>query len=157
MTRKSRASKRRSQPDYVIYDLQIDGWDYNHNFGTQPSKDWLHEGPYRGSSTLTFYGAWVSPDVFRYPRGSTTLSSKKGMRSEPINPMPESIGFLSAGNGLMHGHLFLPVERFAELVTVASSGHLQVISLLGTPLRYRKGLVRSISLNTEIETDEEVG
>jgi hypothetical protein len=57
----------------------------------------------------------------------------------------------------LSGYVFTPQERFAELATVAQSGRVQIIKIVGTKLRYGSALIHNLSMGTELEDDEIAG
>jgi hypothetical protein len=54
---------------------------------------------------------------------------------------------------ILDAYVFVPEEHMAQLVSSVASGRIKIISFVGTPLKWRKGLVRSINLSTEVEED----
>ena len=135
--------------------MRIDDWDYYYDFGISDPKYDVHPGPYSELTTLTFKGAFVYPKDLKYKDGSVTLSARAGMMDERFEGPPRSIGRLSVSGNNLNAYVFVPTERLAELVVVAHSGRVRVADLVGTRLRYRSGLLRSVSLNTEIEEDDD--
>lgn len=151
--RKPRQRTRRKRDELVQYEMRIDDWDYYYGFRISDPKYDVDRGPYSELTTLTFTGTFVYPKDLKYKDGSLTLSARAGMMDERLREPPRSIGNLSAHGNTLSAYVFVPTERLAELVAVAHSGRVQVASLVGTRLRYRSGLVRSVSLNTEIEDE----
>jgi len=92
------------------------------------------------------------PEGFKYPRAAITLSSRDKMLEETDHP--KSVGWIEVGNGLLQAYVSVPAESMGELTMLAASDRLKIVHLKGTPLRYRRGRVHSISLNTEFDPDE---
>ena len=67
--------------------------------------------------------------------------------------LPSGTWSLSRHGETLSAYVFVPAERFVELTAVAASGRFQVASIIGTG--YHSGLVQNVSLNAEIEEDEE--
>lgn len=152
--RKRLRPKRRKREEPVLYEMRIAGWDYYYGFRVGDPKNRYDQGPYSELATLTFHGDLVAPEGIRYTKCSLTLSARAGLMDERFDPPPKSVGLLSAHEETLNAYVFVPVERMAELTTVAASGRLQMADFAGTRLRYRSGEVHRISFSTEIEEDE---
>ena len=153
--RKRRRRTRRKRDEPVGYELRVSDWDYYYGFSVSDPKSRFDTGPYRELATLTFKGALVRPEGLPYREATLTLSARAGMMDKRYDQTPHSIGGLSAYGETLNAYVFIPVGRLAELTAVALSGRVQVVNIVGTRLRYRSGSVQSISLNTEIEEEED--
>ncbi len=65
-----------------------------------------------------------------------------------------SIGSVTASADELMAYVFAPMERIAELVIAAQSGRVQIVHFTATRLRYRIGLVVSISIDTRFDDAE---
>jgi hypothetical protein len=96
---------------------------------------------------LTFKGAVVYPEEFKYPEIDIQLvESTTLIQNETVTP---SIGSMSANGRLLSVYVPVPVERIKTLVSVAP--RVLVIDFHALPLHYRRALVVSIQLDTEME------
>ena len=69
------------------------------------------------------------------------------MLPEPwMGQTPQSIGHVDARGDLLSAYVTVPADRFAMLI--AAAARVRVISLSGDKLFRRKGLVRSIHVDT---------
>jgi hypothetical protein len=98
-------------------------------------------------AVLTFKGTVVYPEEFKYPEIEIQLVERVTLiQNESITP---SIGSMSANGRLLSVYVSVPVERMKTLVSVAP--HVLVVDFHASPLRYRRALVVSIQLDTEVE------
>jgi len=141
----------READEYLSYLVRITGWERWWNFSVGDKSRWS-PGPYDVGGTLTLYGDVVRPEGFKYPRAAITLSGKGKMMEETDHP--KSVGWIDVKNGLLQAYVSVPAESMEELTVLAASDRLKIVHLNGTPLRYRRGRVNSISLNTEFDPDE---
>lgn len=109
-------------------------------------------GPYGGFGTLTLHGEIFSPVSFKYPYAAITLSGAEKMKEG--GGRPYSIGSINARDDLLRGYISVPTEYMSELTSIAVSGHLQVLHIIGSPLRYRHASVRSVNLTTRFDAEE---
>lgn len=77
--RKRHRRVRRKRDEPVFYELRVSDWDYYDGFHVSDPKCRFDPGPYSEISTLTFKGAIVSPEGFKYERGEFTFSARAGM------------------------------------------------------------------------------
>lgn len=151
-TTASRPRKRRRPLDEIItYVVTVTAWDRHWSFRVSDGSRW-ELGPYGGHGTLTLHGQVYRPEGFKYPRAEVTLSGRLGMRTE--RDTSTSIGSLDARDDLLRAYVFVPAEDMAELTVLTTSGRLQMAALSGTPLRYRQGQVRGLSLHTDFDPEE---
>jgi hypothetical protein len=148
--KKRRTSRRRSTQDYEHYFVRVDHWEHYYGFG--PGDPRFHDTVYNHTETLSWTGHVILPEGFKYPKALVTLSAHEGMMAESTKPNP-TIGSMYARGQEINAYVFIPAEHMGQLVGLAVSGRLKTISFVGEPLKWRQGLIRSISLSTEIEKE----
>jgi len=153
MAVKIKKRRRRPKEEYVHYVATISGWE--HMFGFSVGKHSRYERePYSEFGSLTLRGMMVRPEECKYPKAEFTIHSKRGMFDGEWDTLPKSIGTLYADGDLLRIAIFVPVERMAELLTMAASERVQAVAFVGTKLKWRQGSVHNIELMTEfIEED----
>jgi hypothetical protein len=98
-------------------------------------------------AVLTFKGTVVYPEEFKYPEIEIQLV--EGVAFIAKESVTSSIGSMSANGRLLSVYVSVPVERRKTLVSVAP--RVLVIDFHASPLHYRRALVVSIQLDTEVE------
>jgi len=143
-----RSKKRaRNVGELITYVVTVARWDRWWSFGIGDKK-W-DAGPYKHYGTLTLRGAVHRPAGFRYPRAEIVLSSRDNMLDD--RGEPKNIGMLSAHEDILQAYVFVPASDMSELALLAMSVKLQLVHMIGSPLRYRSGDVRSVALHTEYD------
>jgi hypothetical protein len=54
----------------------------------------------------------------------------------------------------LSAYIFVPADRFAELVAVSASGRVQMVTVTGTKLRYRSGQATYVGAYTDFSEEE---
>ena len=144
---KSRPKRRTVLDEHVSYLIRVTDWDYYYSLRPGDLKSRWDNDAYNELATVSFSGELLRPEGMEYVRASVTLSAQQGLTGLSVSAAPGSLGTLSARSDELSAYIFVPVERFAELCSVAQSGRVQEISITGTRLRYRSGLVHSLSIN----------
>jgi hypothetical protein len=98
-------------------------------------------------AVLTFKGAVVYPEEFKYPEIEIQLV--EGITLIPNETVTPSIGSMSANGRLLSVYVTVPVERIKALVSVAP--RVLVVDFHASPIHYRRALVVSIQLDTDVE------
>lgn len=150
---KKRRAPRRRVAQFEHYYVLVDHWDHYYGFG--PGDPRFDSTSYRHTETLAWTGRVVLPEGFKYQNALVTLSAREGMTGESTSSNTV-IGNMFARDQELNAYVFIPAEHMAQLVSLAASGRLKVISLVGEPLKRRRGLIRSIGLNTEFD-DADLG
>jgi len=153
--RKRRTRKPKDEP--VHYVVQVSDWDCHYGFQISDPKSQFDDGPFSNIATLTFSGDLMEPDNSKYSRAELTLSARNGMGEEKWREPPTAIGSLGAYENTLTAYVFVPIEHMAMLVSLAASGKVQRVWMLGSKLRYRSGRVQNISIDTEPEEEDEEG
>lgn len=149
MPKRKRRGKR--EDEYIHYVVSISGWDHSYGFGLSHSR--FEIGPYSKHASIVFTGDLIRPEGFRYPRSIVTLASRTGMLSEQGEGSGKSIGMLNGREDLLDVYVFVPAEDMAELVSLALSGRIQAAVITGTPLKWRRGTVHSVYLETDFNEE----
>ena len=145
-------SARRSQTlsPYSLkwYQAKITSWDFSWSFRTATRREVSSgEDVIQEFAVLTFKGTVVYPEDFKYPKIKIQLVEAIAfIQNESVTP---SVGSMSANGRLLSVYVSVPVERIKTLVSVAP--HVLVVDFHASPLHYRRALVVSIQLDTEVE------
>lgn len=146
-----RRRKRRKpkKDEFVGYLVQVADWDCYYSFrSTDPKSRW-ETGPYSELATVKFRGALVEPEDTKYTDVTVTFSARRGMTEETAADERLSIGSIDGNGTELSAYVFVPHDHMASLLTMANSGRVKIVHLGGTKLRYRRGLIFSISLSTK--------
>jgi hypothetical protein len=112
-----------------------------------PTRSIVWGGRYPRIRCPHFKGTVVYPEEFKYPEIEIQLV--EGFAFIPKESVTPSIGSMSANGRLLSVYVSVPVERIKTLVSVAP--HVLVVDFHASPLHYRRALVVSIQLDTEVE------
>lgn len=154
-SKRRRKRSRKKHDEHVHYAISVTDWNSYYSFRVSNPKSRFDSGPYSEIATLTFTGELIRPEGLKYKNAALTLCAQAEIMQERWDRPPLSIGSLNAHEDTLEAYIFIPAERMAALVALAQSGRVQIASIGGTRLRYRSGLVHSISLNTESDDDED--
>ena len=147
-TRSKRRGRPKSETRYTFYQIQITGWEFGWSLSLVRAQDeWKKLGYFDEFSTLTLKGRVRMPEHFKYPEVTLNLMSDYELRQSASRP--NGIGSMSASEGQLRGFICIPSTGIASLLSIVNS--LTSIEIIGTPLRYRKGLISSISIGTILE------
>lgn len=154
ITAKSKSHPKRGRPkldgQLMLYQIKVTGWDVSWSFSlASPDFSSANQGHYSEHIVLTLKGEVVYPEDFKYPDVACQLYGDARL-SQHIDA-PKGIGSLSANGTRLSVFISIPRERMSSLICAA--GRLLSLELNATPLRYRRGLVRSIHLGTELKAD----
>lgn len=129
------------------YQAKITSWGFSWSFRMATRREMsFGEDAIQEFAVLTFKGAVVYPEEFKYPEIEIQLV--EGFAFIAKESATSSIGSMSANGRLLSVYVSVPVERIKTLVSVAP--HVLVIDF-HAPLHYRRALVVSIQLDTEVE------
>ena len=145
--------RRRVQEELVFYEVLVTDWDYYYSISPNDARYRFGPGPYWEIQVVKFQGSISRPEGFKYPTCEVTLSGREGMQDEKFETPPKTIGGLSAHEDTLNAYVFIPCERVAEIVEIASTGRIKQISITGSRLKWRSGTVRDISVSTKIEEE----
>lgn len=130
------------------YQAKITSWDFSWSFRMATRREVSSgEDAIQEFAVLTFKGTVVYPKEFKYPEIEIQLV--EGFAFIPKESVTPSIGSMSANGRLLSVYVSVPVERIKTLVSVAP--HVLVVDFHASPLHYRRALVVSIQLDTEVE------
>lgn len=76
------------------------------------------------------------------------FSARAGMLRQPIEAIRPKIGSVTRHGDELSAYVFVPEERMAELLTIAQSERVKVISFVGEKLRYGSALIHNMTLRT---------
>jgi hypothetical protein len=144
----ARRGQTRSPYSLKWYQARITSWDYSWSFRMATRREVLSgDDAIQEFAILTFKGTVAYPEEFKYPEIEIQLvESTTLIQNETVTP---SIGSMSANGRLLSVYVSVPVERIKTLVSVAP--RVLVVDFHAFPLHYRRALVVSIQLDTEIE------
>ena len=144
----ARRGQTRSRYSLKWYQAKITSWDYSWSFRMATRREVSSgDDAIQEFAILTFKGTVVCPEEFKYPEIEIQLVEGIAfIQNEAVNP---SIGSMSANGRLLSVYVSVPVERIKTLVSVAP--RVLVVEFHALPLHYRRALVVSIQLDTEVE------
>lgn len=149
--KKRRKRSRRAIKEYTNYLVRLSRWDYFYSFRASDPKNRWERGPYSSLTTLRLTGDLIRPENSKYGQIEVTLSARAGMMDEARSDQQLSVGSLRAEDEQLSAYIFVPEERFAELMIAAQSGRLEVVHFVSTKLRYRSATILNVTLNTDFD------
>ena len=149
---RSRRSKKRGRPRlealFARYEIQITSWDFSWSFYLSDPKDrWQGKSHCKEMATLTLKGRVVEPEGFKYPEALLRVVADPWL--DTLVEQPAAIGSVHINDKQFTGYVCIPSKQMPMLVSTAD--RLFYIELNGTPLRYRKALIRELHLSTSPE------
>jgi hypothetical protein len=79
----------------------------------------------------------------------------ESVRENPVDDdLSRSIGVLTCRDDELIASVWLPTERFGDLVAISANGRVQSVTVLGTRLRYRRANAHSIGIFTELNDED---
>lgn len=150
-TKSLRKRWRAKRDEFIIYEAHVDGWEYSYHFASVDPKSRWQVGPYSELATLTFDCTLTQPDSAQERECEVILSPQSGLLEAKQEHEYAPIGSMMTTGDALTIYVSVPIESINHIVTAAASGRLQRIDVVSTPLRYRKALVHSISLDTKTE------
>lgn len=144
----ARRAQTRSPYSLKWYQVKITSWGFSWSFRMATRREVSSgEDSIQEFAVLTFKGTVVYPEEFKYPEIEIQLVEGIAfIQNEAVNP---NIGSMSANGRLLSVYVSVPVARIKTLVSVAP--RLLVVEFHALPLHYRRALVVSIQLDTEVE------
>lgn len=140
--------------EFTGYLVRVKDWHYHYSFrATDPKSSW-DPGPYRELSHVAFKGDIVLPEKTTFTSATVTFSGRSGLMAQSDAEKDRSVGSVTTSAGELMAYVFVPMERVAELATVAQSGRVQIVHFTATRLRYRIGLVVNVSIDTRFDDAE---
>lgn len=153
MNSSKKNNKKRLKDEHVHYVATVSNW--NHIYGLSPGMRNKYEtDPYSEFSVLSFAGEIVRPERGKYPKAEIEFSSRRGMFDEVRDTATKFVGLLSTDDEVLRAYVFVPEERMAELLTLASTNRVEAIAFTGTKLKWRKGSVINIQTMTNFIEEE---
>ena len=142
-------SKKRGRPRletlFARYQIQISSWDFSWSFYlSKPTDRWQGRSHFKEMATLTLKGRVIDPEEFQYPETLLRLVADPWL--DTLVEQPAAIGSLHINDKQLTGYVCIPSDQMPMLVSAAN--RLLFIELNGTPLRYRKALIRDIHLSS---------
>lgn len=134
-TSRRRRTKRSRRDETVEYALRPRTWDYYFSFRVSDPKSRWDPGPYSQLATLSLKGDLIRPTDTRFKHIEVTLSARQGMMNESRETSFRTIGSLSSSDDALYAYVFIPAEFVPELASVAQSGRICAVRLLGSRLR----------------------
>jgi hypothetical protein len=141
---------RRRPQDIAEFVIRLSGWGSWWSFHTNHGR--REVAAYGHSHTVTFRGEVFRPEGFAYREATITLSGQRKLLDDMSDP--PSIGTLMARDGALSGYAMVRVETMAALLSLASSNRLQILHIIGTPLKRWQALIRTVELHTEFESGD---
>ncbi len=151
---KPNKARRAAHKEYEHYTIAVETWEYYYSFGAVESSRYQDAG-YNRTESISFQGKVLYPEAFKYPRASLTIYAAPELNEENSNRFSLVLGTMDARVDTLHGSVFIPACDMPQLASIAASGRVKILTLNGSPLKWRHGSIRQVSVSTEIE-DEHV-
>ena len=149
-----RKAARSQRTEYVEYLIQVTSWEYYYSLRTGDPKSVWDKEVFDELAILSFRGNLITPKLPQIERVLMEFSAKAGMLRQPIEDIRTKIGSVSRHGDELSAYVFVPEERMADLLTIAQSERVKVISFVGDKLRYGSALIHNMTLRTEINEDD---
>ncbi len=139
------------------YEIEVVDWEVYHHFGIAPKS--LGEGTYWEILKLTLLGKIISPVLKIAEKAKIDISSSPEMEdhwtTEPTILSAKAIGFMEVprGEDILQMHCSIPPRVSNNIHVAIASGKIKYISVFGEKLKWRRGLVFSITLSAELEEE----
>lgn len=144
----ARRGQTRSPYSLKWYQAKITSWNFAWSFRMATRRELsTGDNAIQEFAILTFKGTVVYPEEFKYPEIEIQLV--EGITLIPNETVTPSIGSMSTNGRLLSVYVSVPVERIKTLVSVAP--RVVVVDFHASPLHYRRALVVSIQLDTEMD------
>lgn len=148
-----RTRRRRFEDEIVQYVITVDDWEYAYSCSiNHRGKSCV--GSYRELATLNLKGHVLQPKASEHPTALITLSASEQALGDPGGLSRMGVGTLSARDDLLDAYVLVPAPRMGELLAIASSGRIRAATLSGTRLRYRRGTILSLHLDTSFDGED---
>ena len=148
----TKKARRRGRPrdEYVHHIVAVGGWEHYYGFSARPQTRHEDAGYYR-TETIAFSGRSVLPEGFQFRNVEITLSAHDDLKVPVHEGFRPVIGTMNAADDTLYVYVFIPGDHMPQLVAVAASGRVRVVSFIGTPLKRRSGLISNVSVSTSAE------
>ena len=147
-----RKSKRRLNLN-VYYVVEIDNWDWGYNFGLDESR--YRDEPYREFRHLRLTGKLLRPRNVKADAVEVTLMPDAKLKEESRKrDEPRSVGALISSRGQLQVLLPFPSDALEPVLQTLIANKLRYVTINGSPLHYRQGLVKSFSLDSNYDPAE---
>lgn len=153
------ANKRKKQKvrEKLSYEIEVKDWEGYYHFGIAPKN--LDMGAYWEISNLIILGNILRPDLKIATKASIDLSADPETTDhwsrEPTIKSAKAIGYMEVPRGeeVLQIRCSIPPRQSNSIHVAVASGKIKYITIFGEKLKWRKGVVTSISLSTEREED----
>ncbi|GLX87499.1 hypothetical protein Pfra02_00680 [Pseudomonas fragi] len=147
---KAQRARLRIETQRTLYQVKLCGWDLTWSFSLAlPNNSTSNEGHYNEHMILSLKGEVLYPEKFKYPDVECLLCADPRLTQDIDRP--KGIGSMTASGTRLVAYIAMPRERIDALIGAAD--RLLSLELNATPLHYRRALVMSIHLGTELEPD----
>jgi hypothetical protein len=148
-----RKSKRRRRELNVYYVVEIDNWDWSYSFGLDESR--YRDEPYREFRHLTLTGKLLRPGNLKADEVEITLMPDARLKEETRKrDEPRAVGSLISSRGHLQVLLPFPSEALEPILQTLIAGKLHYVTIDGSPLHYRQGLVKHFRLESSYDPAE---
>jgi len=152
--------KIKKTPESIRYEIKVEDWEVYNYFGIAPKtlKE-MGTGAYWEISNLILLGKIINPELKIANRAKVELASEPEMAdhwtTEPTIRSAKAIGFMEVprGEDVLHMRCSIPPRMSNNIHLAVASGKIKYVSIFGEKLKWRKGLVFSISLSAELEEE----
>ncbi|MFC1577607.1 hypothetical protein ACFL36_01215 [Thermodesulfobacteriota bacterium] len=151
----AKKQKKKKVREKLSYEIEVTDWDVYYHFGIAPKH--LDMGAYWETSNLTLLGKILRPDLKIATKARIEFSADPEMTDywsrEPTIKSAKAVGFMEVprGEGILQIRCSIPPRLSNNIHVAVSSGKIKYVTIFGEKLKWRKGLITSISLSAERE------
>lgn len=142
--------KRRNHERSVFYVVEIESWDWSYSFGLDESRH--ADEPYQEFRHLNVMGKLLRPQKVKADAVEVTLMPDARLKEESRKrDEPRAVGSLILSRGLLQALLSFPADALEPVLQTLIAGKLRYVTIDGSPLHYRQGLVKHFSLDSSYD------
>jgi hypothetical protein len=149
---RQRKKGRPKEPETVYYDIEVEDWEVECNFGINLWPEKFERENYWENSHIIFKGKILSPKLKSAEKAKVTLIADPQKDEHWKHPrrenLPERIGVIEIPrkSDILEINGLIPYRHLHFVASAAAAGKICYVNILGTKLRYRKGDIRSVDL-----------
>jgi len=149
-------SRTRSVPSMVYYIVQITEWDWSYSFSVNvPNWEDRRFSDYRH---LLIRGKLLLPSKIKLKAEIAEMTFMPDVREADFEPRdrspPRAVGHIDIHDGMFTGGFSMTADALGPVMQMLLAGRLKYAVLYGEPMRYRKALIRSYELKSQLDPGE---
>jgi hypothetical protein len=149
--------KKKKEPETEIYEIEVEDWEVDYNFGLNPLRKDFGEGVYweRPKSILT--GKMLAAVLEKASKIRVELASDPQMddhwKAQPTIVSAKAIGYMQIprGDDTLSFYCSIPSRSLPFITLVVDSGKIKFVTIWGTKLKWRQGTISSVRLSKDRE------